>query len=103
MQKPQDFKNIAVVGMHFRGAEAKSLVSSFSPPVNLRLEREPTNQFDEMAIKVFYDDTHIGYVERDRAAFIAPWLDQGVEFTCTCEELEVRKNNLHPICTIAAV
>jgi len=30
-------------------------------------------------------------------------MDQGVEFTCTCEELEVRKNNLHPICTIAAV
>ena len=90
--------------MHFRGQEIKALVSNFLPPVGLLLEREPMNPHDGMAIKVLYDTesgpVHIGYVERERAAFIAPWMDQGVHFTCTCVDMEARKNNLHPICNI---
>lgn len=93
--------------MHFRGQEIKALVSNFMPPVGLLLEREPMNPHDSMAIKVLYDTdsgpVHIGYIERDRAAFIAPYMDNGIAFTCTCVDLEARKNNLHPICNIVPI
>lgn len=51
----------------------------------VRLEREPTNRWDENAIKVIYDDPaipmmagrHIGYVPRETAALLAPMIDSG--------------------------
>ena len=42
----------------------------------LRLEREPTNEYDPNAIKVFFEDTFIGYIERGQAAWISPELDE---------------------------
>ncbi len=94
------FPNVLVVGMHFRGAEAKATVASFVPPVELQLEREPQNPYDEFAIQVFYEGQHIGYVERGKAAFISPQMDEGQKYICTVEELTQRNNNLHPVCTI---
>jgi hypothetical protein len=87
--------------MHFRGAEVKSMVGNFVPPLNLTLKREPDNAYDANAIQVFYGDVHIGYVEGPSAAFIAPKMDSGAQYTCTVEFMEPRRNNLHPICTIA--
>lgn len=95
------FPDVAVVGMHFRGDEAKALVASFVPPLELQLEREPSNQYDANAVKVLYHDTHIGYIERGQAAFIAAYMDDGWVPTCTVTRLEQRRNNLHPICDIA--
>lgn len=100
---PNTFPDVAVVGMHFRGAEAKSAVENMLPPVELELEREPGNPYDENAIKVNYNGAHIGYLERGQAAFIAPYLDEGVEFICQVTRLEQRKNNLHPVCDIIPV
>jgi len=94
------FPNVAVVGMHFRGAEAKAAVESFTPPVELQLEREPDNPYDEFAIKVLYLDQHIGYLERTQACFISPQIDSGHEYSCIVTDLELRRKNLHPICTI---
>jgi hypothetical protein len=94
------FPSVLVVGMHFRGEEAKAAVGNFMPPLTLRLEREPLNPYDSFAIKAFYGDLHIGYVERKQAMFISPWMDQGWAATCTVEELQSIKNNLHPVCTI---
>ena len=97
------FPQVAVVGMHFRGAEAKATVGNFVPPLTLDLEREPENEYDQFAIKVLYKGQHIGYIERGQAAFIAQHMDAGKTFTCTVDELEVRRNNLHPICTIESI
>lgn len=97
------FYDVAVVGMHFRGREIKEMVASFIPPLELELEREPHNAYDEWAIKVLYKGEHIGYIERNEAAWIAPFMDEGREFICTCERLEERKKNIHPICTISEV
>lgn len=94
------FPEVLIVGMHFRGEEAKATVANFLPPVGLRLEREPLNPYDSFAIKAFFNDTHIGYVERRQAMFISPWIDQGWTATCEVEELRLLKNNLHPVCTI---
>ena len=94
------FPNVLVVGMHFRGSHAVAAVSSFLPPVELQLEREPQNPYDEFAIKVFYDGEHIGYVERGQAAFISPQIDEGQKYRCTVDDLVQKGKNLHPSCTI---
>lgn len=101
--KPPTFPNVAVVGMHFRGAEAKATVANFVPPVGLEIKREPDNQFDAFAIKVFYSGQHIGYIEGNQACFISPWIDQGHAYECVCHDLEARRNNLHPICTLTPI
>lgn len=98
--KAPTFTDVAVVGMHFRerdGVPAKAIVANFLPPVKLRLEREPDNQFDSFAVKVFYGDSHIGYIEASSACFLAPWMDQGHRYECIVDTLQERKNNLHPI------
>lgn len=101
--KPRPFPEVAIVGMHFRGAEVKALVSNFIPPLTLQLEREPDNRFDAFAIKAMYEGTHVGYIEAGQAAFISPWMDQGHAFEARVERMEQRRNNLHPICTVAPV
>ena len=98
--KPPVFTDVFVVGMHFRerdGVPAKSIVANFVPPVELTLEREPENQFDSFAVKVFYADQHIGYIEASSACFLAPWMDQGHAYKCVVDQLTERKNNLHPV------
>lgn len=98
--KPPSFPNVAVVGMHFRerdGVPAKSIVANFVPPVDLEIEREPENPFDSFAIKVLYQGDHIGYIEVSQACYISPWIDQGIDYLCVCQDLEMRKQNLHPI------
>ena len=98
------FQDVAVVGMHFRereGVSAKAIVAGFMPPVVLQLVREPENQYDSFAIKVYYKEQHIGYIEASKAMYIAPHMDDGIELLCVVDSLEQRKNNLHPICTIS--
>lgn len=99
------FTDVAVVGMHFREAEgvpAKQIVANMLEGTNLRLLREPDNLHDEYAIKVLYDNQHIGYIEAKSACFISPLWDEAPDLTPTCEVLEfqVRGKNLHPICRI---
>ena len=100
----QLFQNVAVVGMHFRekeGVPAKTIVGNFVPPVELTLEREPENPYDLYAIKVLYDNQHIGYVEAATASYIATTLDENPDmYSRTVEMLEPRGRNLYPIVTI---
>lgn len=98
--KAPTFPNVAIVGMYFRGADAKAIVGNMLPPLDIEIEREPENPYDSMAIKAIYQGEHIGYIEAAQAMFIAPWIDQGVPYRCTVQELEPRRNNLHPICTL---
>lgn len=79
------FPNVRVVGMHFRGADAKEAAAGLQPEQVLRLEREPDNSFDGNAIKVFFEDLWLGYLEASQAAWIAPNMDEGRAFTCTVQ------------------
>jgi hypothetical protein len=98
MQYPT-FPGVQVVGMHFR-PNGKAIVESLLAPASFDLEREPGNSYDPYAIKVMYDGEHIGYVERQQAMFIAPWMDQGVEYACIATEFREHNRNLYPIVTI---
>lgn len=104
--KAPTFNDIHVVGMHFRereGVPAKSIVANLIPPATFQMEREPDNKHDAFAIKVLYDGQHIGYVEASVACFLAPWMDDGNEYTLTMGELVEVKRNLQPLCTAAPV
>lgn len=96
------FPNVLVVGMHFR-PNGKAIVESLIPPVFFDLELEPENQYDMLAIKVLYEGEHIGYIERGQAMFIAPWMDQGVKYSCMAEEFVQKKNNLHPVVNLTPI
>lgn len=98
------FPNVAVVGMHFRGAHAVEIAAALVPGNTLILEPEPDNAYDGNALKAIYmaDDEpiHIGYIERGQAAWITPLLADGASATCTVTRLETRRNNVHPIVEI---
>lgn len=91
-----------VMGMHFRGSHAKEIAANLPADSQLSLEREPDNAFDANAIKVFYEDTWIGYVERGVASFMARDMDEGKNYIGIVEEIrEVDtkgKINYHPYC-----
>jgi hypothetical protein len=98
MNKPT-FPEVLVVGMHFR-PNGKAIVESLIASVEFQLEREPENQYDGFAVKVLYNEHHIGYLERKQAMFISPWMDQGVRYRCMATEFRQVKNNLHPVVTL---
>lgn len=98
--KAPTFTDMRVVGMHFRereGVPAKSIVASFVPPLKLDFEREPTNPYDQNAIKILYEGQHIGYIEAASAIYLAPWIDEGHDYTITVTDMVEVKRNLHPI------
>lgn len=104
--KAPTFPNVAVVGMHFRekeGIPAKEWASMIEPGTEVFYEREPDNRFDAYAIKIMFNFMHMGYVEASQAAFIAPWMDDGIEFSCHVTAKETRKNNIHPLVTFVPV
>lgn len=75
--------NASVNGANFRPKETKEIIRTLEVNDTLDLEREPDNLHDEHAIKVLYEGTHIGYIERDVAAFVSPLMRDGQQFTCT--------------------
>lgn len=73
-----------VRGTQFRPIEAKAFVNEVEEGTVLTLQREPSNPYDENAIKVLSPDPdaiHIGYVAKEIAAEIAPVMDSGVVLT----------------------
>lgn len=104
---PTTFPLVRVVGMHFRDKETgttrcKDYAAALQPGDTLKLEREPTNEFDIFAIKVITPERngepgfHLGYIEKGAARWIATDMDEGMEFTCTVRDLLRDKNNVYP-------
>ena len=97
---------VKVVGMHFRGADAVQLAESLTAGEPLTLEREADNPHDINAVKVFYQDTWLGYIERGQAAWIAGELDDDPNnYVCTVTGHEAvtnarGKENVYPVVEI---
>lgn len=101
---PKTFSDVWVVGMHFRGPEAKDYAAALQIGVELFLRREPFNQYDSNAIMVFANETfHLGYVEWESASFIAPHLDEGAEYRAVVEAKTERKGNIHPVLELTLI
>jgi hypothetical protein len=60
---------VTLVGVSFRGTEARHIVQDLTPNDGdqLSLEAEPTNPYDEHAVKVIHNPTgmHIGYLAKE--------------------------------------
>ena len=67
-----------VAGVHYRRESARRC----SVNQCVRLKRDPRNEYDGNAIEV-YCGSHIGFVPRDLARRIAPFLDSGAEYAAT--------------------
>lgn len=71
-------------GVSFRPIEAKSIVTQLQSGEDLKLEREPENEYDTNAIRVIHPPSSefLGFVAKEIAADIAPLMDNGIQFTC---------------------
>lgn len=101
MPEVHKFYETRGVGLAFRGEEAKAVAAMLMAGDKLDLEREPDNEHDAYAIKVLQNDTHICYIARDVAAFMATYLDEGGwEVDCTYDHTEQKGRAVHLILDI---
>lgn len=93
-----------LVGVTFRGAEAKEIVKHLTREdgSKLSLEAEPTNEYDSNAVKVIFDPTgdHIGYIARENNYDVFCALQRGDEL---CIEIVGFENTLKPTLLITDV
>lgn len=83
------YTNSSVIrGNQHRPVEAQAVAQNLEVDDPIRLEPEPENRFDANAVRMMAEsekgsgefDTHIGYVHRDTAPVIQPWLLNGAEY-----------------------
>lgn len=96
---------LKVVGVTFKnddGTSRSNIITEMaydeSSSVNLKLEREPHNQYDTNAVKVIAEGGQIGYIGKDYASIIASMMDQGTQFIVTVEDCGEYKGR--PYCQI---
>lgn len=79
-----------LMGVNFRGADIRALVTDMQVGQTLGLERDPDNQYDSNAIKVIYsaedEDHFVGFVAKEVAEELAPLLDAG--YTATAKIID---------------
>jgi hypothetical protein len=64
-----------LAGANFRPRDARDIVRDLGVGDELTLVRDKKNEYDANAIKVMYDGHHLGFIERDTAARLAPLMD----------------------------
>jgi hypothetical protein len=57
--------------------EIDTVFKELKPDCILRLQRDPKNQYDELAVGVYYGDTRIGWVPRKQNMVLAHLMDAG--------------------------
>lgn len=78
-----------LVGATFRPREAKDAIRNLGKGDQLRLEREPTNAYDENAVKVIdlISGLFIGYVPKGEAPAISALLASGASANAVVQEI----------------
>jgi len=93
-----------LVGVTFRGADAKEIVKHLTREDGnkLTLECEPKNPYDDHAVKVIFDPTgeHIGYIAKENNWDVFYALENGEEL---CIEIVGFENTLKPTLLITTV
>lgn len=93
-----------LMGAAHRDAAAKSVVKSLVPGEHLILQRDLANEYDENAVRVLWNETWIGFLERGVAAEVGPRMDAGETFKCSVHMLAEGGGSaqLKPLLTIDA-
>lgn len=104
---------VRVVGLYYRKREAQKQedfetvqrlidAESLAEGSRFTLEREPDNKYDGYAIKVIWNDLHIGYIPSPKAQYIAPIMDEsGEPSEAVLVEYEVERKTLYPVVEIS--
>ena len=95
-------------GMFFRQPHEREYASAISIGSTFDLEREPDNAYDAFAIKVTKtlstgETLHLGYIAKEVAAWVAPELDEGRSFRCTCTGFYTKGKNTGPILSLEEI
>lgn len=68
-------KQYSIVGTQFTGV-SENFMQSLKPGQDALLVREPTNQYDSMAIAVYVGNHRIGYIPKKQNKVLAQFIDQ---------------------------
>lgn len=91
---------IAGMGFHVENEEEEENLQELIPGTELKLYREPNNQYDEWAIAVYYGENDLlGYVTRYKNETIARLMDCGKKFIAIVDEARDSEQKLN--CSIA--
>lgn len=78
---------VAGMGFHVEDIEEEENLQELVPGTELKLYREPDNEYDEWAIAVYYgEDDLLGYVTRYKNEPIARLMDCGKKFIAIVDE-----------------
>ena len=69
------------------GVPIQQILPGIRPGAVAYLQRDRHNEYDINAVKVYAENTHIGYLKRTAAATVAPYLDQGRTVRVNIEEI----------------
>lgn len=70
-------KIVGVTKLNDKGIDIQTILPTITEDSDLILAREKDNPYDENAIKVIADYTHIGYIKAELAESVAPIMDSG--------------------------
>jgi len=82
--------------VHIETEEGKLLMSKLIPGVELKLVREPDNDYDCWAVALFYEERKIGYLTRFKNETIARLMDSGFIFKAVIEDLSTAEPQFPP-------
>ena len=79
-----------ISGFHYYdGPEAEDLLEA---GMQLQLNRQPHNRYDNNAVEVFTGEAKLGYVPRTENKIIAELMDKGIEVKAEIKELNPSAN-----------
>ena len=79
-----------VAGTSFRKLD--KVDNELNKKVKLTMKREADNKFDNFAIALWFNQTKVGYVPREKNEVIARLMDAGKEFYATIQAKEYEGN-----------
>jgi hypothetical protein len=75
-------RQVSIVGSSFYQG-AGNWLAKMAPGQQLRVEREPNNQYDANAVAVYIFNQKLGHFPRGFAAEVAPLMDKGYKLIAT--------------------
>jgi hypothetical protein len=79
-----------VAGTSFRKIDA--IEPQLDKKVRLDMKREPKNEHNDFAIGLWFNDTKVGYLPRDKNETVARLMDGGKQFYATIQTREYEGN-----------
>ncbi len=67
---------VDVKGIFYRSKAAKEEIPYLNAKDEIKLRKEPTNPYDDFAVKVMYERKHLGYIPKENSELVSNLIDQ---------------------------